>query len=1072
MLQRHLSGAVGLVAVVATISVLVLMAWTKPHDADGLIGETSDGLPKQSCATHNDVTVYLSAPPPVTGNAYYVGMDLKVSAVAQVFRGVEIENTSACDVLYMDLPEADWNLVRPQGSQAVVMEIDPLDVKVKLDEEGEYNLSFVACPSQCYIDEMEGIAPFFIDPIEREVAFTATDELAFPPHHDPVIPDLSDRCTPPGSIVDRCTPTFFSDDHLDYVCAGGGGVVDPQWVTVRHWDGPEDYVTIEGEVERSRVSRKDTWLNHHSQDMNIAVTLDEPYFFRLAQRPEWPDQPSRLGVEWEEAYLPERLRPTPGDRISVFGYWIHDCGHPPFYTEVHPPVGLAVHKSRPVEIPSSEGLGGDIYVPGIVTDIWFNEDSGEITDNCSSTGLHQPGAGQDVFIADECIPVADTGGPSPLDGEYEFYIYLPPNPADILKENGHPNPPEVELYLAQENNPAWGGSEGPAPQIEVITTDDGLTYLKVVVDLTGNPGIEAYARRIVAAWKYPSPDNWGLEEYQVRLDKIHVYDDSDKTSSTLGWAGDWRLWLQMKNVDQEWTELINCNDCVSDDSTHTAGNFFNPQPWTTNGVGDADLGPNLMLFDEQMIWVGMSGFEEDGMETDDDTGTIGQLRPQPDQTFQFVGSSYCTEQPSFSVGGFDFAGSFCGKYTANFTVIPRGEVEPTLSPEGEALYQASIVSASEFLGCLESLFVVCIDENPPILDADWHPNGTHPDLPRPLSDSPMFRPQPHEVLALTEVSPPDLWEIIRSEPPAKVEVLLNEIGEEMSGQPNDHIPWELLILEAVLPANLWEAHFGNLEFDRPVFGDLNCDLEVDSTDALLALQYVAGIVLSAPCYVQGDVDCDGELEAVDALATLLDLAGLAQTKSVAGCPEIGEEIVLDLGLAEPTPTPTPTLTPSPTPSESPTPAGTTTPGTPTFTPTPTPTPTSTPSPTPIPDVDGPAIANLTVSADPVYDIPGCLSYPQTTLISAGVSDPSGIDSVVLWRRYVDGGSIGNWVAETPVFNKFTGKYGKTIDPPQISSNSGRIDYFWEATDDVGNFSRQPEAPEYNSVTVFKCFEVE
>jgi hypothetical protein len=84
------------------------------------------------------------------------------------------------------------------------------------------------------------------------------------------------------------------------------------------------------------------------------VFPDSPYRRLVATRIEWGGGFSNaLGVEWEINSYPEFFWPTPGDRVSVWGYWIHDCGHEG-YTEIHPPVGAAVHRTSPVRIPADK----------------------------------------------------------------------------------------------------------------------------------------------------------------------------------------------------------------------------------------------------------------------------------------------------------------------------------------------------------------------------------------------------------------------------------------------------------------------------------------------------------------------------------------------------------------------------------------------------------------------------------------------------------------------------------------------------------------------------------------------
>ena len=68
--------------------------------------------------------------------------------------------------------------------------------------------------------------------------------------------------------------------------------------------------------------------------------------------------------------------------------------------------------------------------------------------------------------------------------------------------------------------------------------------------------------------------------------------------------------------------------------------------------------------------------------------------------------------------------------------------------------------------------------------------------------------------------------------------------------------------------------------------------------------------LAALDLVWGDVDCDGDVDSVDSLKILRFVAGLSVSQQ-AGCPALGSPV--ELG---PTPTPSPTPTPTPSPAVS------------------------------------------------------------------------------------------------------------------------------------------------------------
>jgi hypothetical protein len=70
-------------------------------------------------------------------------------------------------------------------------------------------------------------------------------------------------------------------------------------------------------------------------------------------------------------------------------------------------------------------------------------------------------------------------------------------------------------------------------------------------------------------------------------------------------------------------------------------------------------------------------------------------------------------------------------------------------------------------------------------------------------------------------------------------------------------------------------------------GDVNCDDEVNSVDALFILRGVAQIPPPAECLdIAGDVNCDGNRTSVDALGILRHVASLPISRPE-GCPDIG-----------------------------------------------------------------------------------------------------------------------------------------------------------------------------------------
>ena len=84
----------------------------------------------------------------------------------------------------------------------------------------------------------------------------------------------------------------------------------------------------------------------------------------------------------------------------------------------------------------------------------------------------------------------------------------------------------------------------------------------------------------------------------------------------------------------------------------------------------------------------------------------------------------------------------------------------------------------------------------------------------------------------------------------------------------------------------------------PLQGDVDCDGDVDSVDALKVLRFVAGLDYEQvePCpdiasgkTIFGDVDCDGDVDAVDALWILRFVAALSVTQTEP-CVDIGDPL--------------------------------------------------------------------------------------------------------------------------------------------------------------------------------------
>jgi len=568
-------------------------------------------------------------------------------------------------------------------------------------------------------------------------------------------------------------PTPFPQSERNRKCSFGGGLVDPAWVTTHPFTGAEDYEQGEGRVVWTRISSQDNPFNHDSQDHNWEVRLDAPFRYLSTKS-------GNIDMEWESDHMPPSVRPTVGDRTSTVGYWIFDCGHSPFNNEIHPPVAIATSRARPIAVSPKfrppgfpNGMGTNVRVPGVSTDIWINRKAGEITRNCSQTGLHQPAT--TPFGKGACIR-----GLNPVNSEFVFNVYLPRDPRIRLAEAGVTAPP-VPLYFR-----TLGGAGGPDPTV-TVRQQGSATWLEVRVNPRAMPA-NVYRRTVQAAWALPATDNWGLRRWRLQLQSMVVHDDHDYTPTPVDFDdGDWRFFLNTNNRDQEWTQLFDCDGCV-----HGTEQFS-----TKVRTGDGGrLGPDLLVFPDQSLHVATNGFDDD-VAADDDTGAVLDVVPQS-QAVNACRQDGCRHRSESSGGEYDL----------RYTLRPGAAVQPAaLSAEGRTLSDAYVVRA-ERTDCtrdLGSCFVLAaVNET---IERDWLPLTTVLGRTRrqcSVFSLEVFKPQPRETNALTGISIDQLRmqvRRLRSADPAAYRALLGDLREVVRETPRSGLYPLIASLRQAFPAS-------------------------------------------------------------------------------------------------------------------------------------------------------------------------------------------------------------------------------------------------------------------------------
>ena len=233
---------------------------------------------------------------------------------------------------------------------------------------------------------------------------------------------------------------------------------------------------------------------------------------------------------------------------------------------------------------------------------------------------------------------------------------------------------------------------------------------------------------------------------------------------------------------------------------------FGGRPWQTGDASevanDRSLGPDVLRYPRQVLWVHTSGFEADGV-VDDDTGAVNDLVVQVAATH--ATQSYCDEQ---TVSG-------CASYTLNYEILP-GKAVPaaTLSPAAQTLLGAYTVGPSTNPPCL-----ICGDR------FTWHPQEAlmvAQDAPVEVSNTTLFRVQPSlEISALTDISLAAFSAVVTQvqvDRPEKVDTLMRSMrahaDASLASPLRDEAMLDWRLIKEGVPPALWEQYFADLPLYR------------------------------------------------------------------------------------------------------------------------------------------------------------------------------------------------------------------------------------------------------------------
>ena len=256
-----------------------------------------------------------------------------------------------------------------------------------------------------------------------------------------------------------------------------------------------------GIVRVAHGSRQDAILQHRSYDFNANLVPDPPYRFLIAGSrsaatnnyapgpPDDAEEFGRLHFEWESATLPFFAWPTDGDRATLWGSWIWDCGHwtssennvnavvTGEHSELHPLSGIAVSRKTPFLSARGESE----------TDVFISNegDASHAVEQCALS--HHPitaGGFPQYDAGFEPCATSVSNRIQPLVKSYRFFVPAPPKPCPWARL----------VYRVVKRIANGSGSE------RVRTESNGI---EVTVALHGSKHVVAYGKSFFVSWTVP-----------------------------------------------------------------------------------------------------------------------------------------------------------------------------------------------------------------------------------------------------------------------------------------------------------------------------------------------------------------------------------------------------------------------------------------------------------------------------------------------------------------------------------------------------------------------------------------
>jgi hypothetical protein len=325
---------------------------------------------------------------------------------------------------------------------------------------------------------------------------------------------------------------------------GIGFDTTPEWVYVNR--DPSIRMAA-GVVRIVHGSLEDSILQHRSYDFNANLVPDKPFQYLIAGdkaagtnnfAPGGGEEFGRLHFEWESATLPFFAWPADGDRATLWGSWIWDCGHwqsgsenntgttiTGEHSELHPLNGIAVNRRTPFLSARGESE----------TDVFISSqgDASHAVEQCALT--HHPLAGAPYPQYDagfEPCATSTANQIQPLAKSYRFFVPAPAKPA-----------PGTHLVFRVVKR--IGGSSGS----ERIRTE--ARGIEVTVRVPSASHVVSYGKSFFVSWS--RPPRHGPTALKVTLKSIQI-NHADPNPAVPDPSG--ANWVLYADVNGDW-QLLN-----------------------------------------------------------------------------------------------------------------------------------------------------------------------------------------------------------------------------------------------------------------------------------------------------------------------------------------------------------------------------------------------------------------------------------------------------------------------------------------------------------------------------------